>query len=120
MPFNKLAALEVKRTYLCWECYGFLWSMDVSEIRPYNANLQDGQIPIEIPNKEDPTYRVVVFCPTHGDVEVVGRVTRFWAIMEGQKRASRARDLRFKMRKEERERLGIKFDPDQTLAELGY
>jgi len=117
MPFNKEAALRVKRQYLCARCYSFLWSLEIRDILAYNATLEEHQTPIKVP-PEDNEYNSVVYCPTHGDIEVVGRVTLWWAIMEGQKRAGRAMDLRYKIRTNDPS--PEDFDPDQAVRDLGF
>jgi hypothetical protein len=63
----------------------------------------------------------IVICPEHGNVETVGRVTKYWAVMEGQKRITRADELKYIER--QKDRVNGESDPvdvETTLEELGF
>lgn len=80
---------KVIREYVCAQCY------------------------FDLRKELAPKRKYLAICPTHGDCENAGRVTRSWAESEGQRRAARRLEIEYDYRPAPRQ-------PEIVLAELGF
>ena len=98
--FGEVEYQFVIRDYLCAFCYSELMATHASE------------------------RRWMVICPYHGNIELVGRVSRSWAEYVGQRGANEYLELRdifdFLLPEGERRADREKQEPDVILDQLGY
>ena len=91
MPFRDGEIDNIIRDFVCAQCYDDLYKRAT----------------------KPPERKWLALCPTHGDVEKVGRVTRSWAEWEGQRRAWRYKELTYSTAPSGR-------SEEEILKELGF